>query len=114
MDGTWVKALVGLVPAGMLFSGSVVFFIREKRACSWLQFIGAPGLVTVVLTHVLEAMDLFPWMGRGLKHTAGHYLDLVSAALGLTLFPAGFLIQALRSRKTSWPYSYERTGDRNN
>ena len=31
----------------------------------------------------------------GLEHSAGHYLDLWSAVLGLTLFPVGYLFHAL-------------------
>ncbi len=50
-------------------------------------------LVIVVLTHICEALGLFPWMGWGAEHSAGHYLDLSSAVLGLTLFPAGYLIR---------------------
>jgi hypothetical protein len=47
----------------------------------------------IVLTHVCEAHHFFPWMGWGLKHSLGHYVDLFSAILGLTLLPAGFLIR---------------------
>jgi len=34
-------------------------------------------------------------MGWGNKSSLGHYVDLVSAVLGLTLFPAGYLLAAL-------------------
>jgi hypothetical protein len=54
-------------------------------------------LVVVVLTHVSETLSLFPWMHWGLEHSAGHYLDLGSAVLGLTFFPVGYLFHALRS-----------------
>jgi hypothetical protein len=56
------RALVAMVPAGMLFSGSVVLFFRGKTVCSFLQVLGAGCLVVVVLTHVSEALLLFPWM----------------------------------------------------
>jgi hypothetical protein len=56
-----------------------------------LQFIGAGGLVVVVLTHVAETLELFPGMGWGLPNSPGHYLDLVSAILGCTLLALGFL-----------------------
>ena len=39
----------------------------------------------VVLTHVSEALHLFPWMHWGDEHSLGHYLDFGSAVLGLTL-----------------------------
>lgn len=95
MNVTLVNALVALLPAGMLFFGSVVLFVRGKALSSFLQLAGAGCLVVVVLTHVSEALQLFPWMRWGLEHSVGHYLDLWSAILGLTLFPIGYLIQAL-------------------
>jgi len=49
----------------------------------------------VVLTHIAEAFHLFPWMQWGLKQSAGHYLDLGCAVLGLVLFPGGYLLGAL-------------------
>ncbi len=98
MNITVLKALVALLPAGMLFSGSVVLFFRGKSLCSLLQLAGAASLVVVVLTHVAEALHLFPWMRWGLEHSLGHYLDLSSAVLGLTLFPIGYLLHALTER----------------
>jgi Ca2+/Na+ antiporter len=90
-------ALAALVPVCMLFAGSAVLFSRGKTVCSFLQLLGAGCLVMVVLTHVSETLHLFPWMHWGLEHSAGHYLDLGSAVLGLTLFPIGYLLHALRS-----------------
>ena len=55
--------------------------------------LGAGCLVVVVLTHLREALHLLPWMHWGLEHSAGHYLDLGSAVLGLTLFPIGYLLR---------------------
>jgi hypothetical protein len=98
MNVTLLKALVALVPACMLFSGSVVLFFRGKTVCSFLQLLGAGCLVVVVLTHVSEALHLFPWMHWGLEHSVGHYLDFWSAVLGLTLFPLGYLLHALTKR----------------
>ena len=90
-------ALAALVPVCMLFAGSAVLFSRGKTVCSFLQLLGAGCLVMVVLTHVAETLRLFPWMHWGLEHSAGHYLDLGSAILGLTLFPIGYLFHALRT-----------------
>jgi hypothetical protein len=90
-------ALAALVPVCMPFAGSAVLFSRGKTVCSFLQLLGAGCLVMVVLTHVSETLRLFPWMHWGLEHSAGHYLDLGSAVLGLTLFPIGYLLHALRS-----------------
>src|SRR5206468_7482687 len=99
MNAALLKGLAALVPACMLFSGSVVLFFREKTVWSLLQLLGAGCLVVVVLTHVSEALPLFTWMHWGTRHSAGHYLDLWSAALGLTLFPMGYLFHALTQRR---------------
>src|SRR5258708_6198858 len=93
-----LKALGALVPAVMLLSGSVVLFLREKTVSSLLQLLGAGCLVVVVLTHVSEALHLFPWMHWGIEDSVGHYLDLWSAIFGLTLFPVGYLFHALAKR----------------
>jgi hypothetical protein len=94
------KALVALVPACMLVSGAVVLFLRGKTVSSFLQLLGSGCLVMVVLTHVCEALRLFPSMHWGLEHSAGHYLDFGSAFLGLTLFPTGYLLHAVTKWRT--------------
>ncbi len=60
-----------------------------------------------VLTHVAETLQLFPSMHWGLAHRVGHYVDLWSAALGLTLFPLRYFLDALtgatrRSMAPAW------------
>jgi hypothetical protein len=91
-------ALVLLVPASLMFSGSVVLFCRGKSVWSLLQLVGTGCLVVVVICHVSEGLHLFPRMHWGLKHGVGHYLDFWSAVLGLTLFPLGYLFYALTKR----------------
>ena len=98
MNVTLLKALVALVPAGILFVGSVLLLLRRRTLGSFLQLLGAGCLVVVVLTHLCEAIHLFPWMQWGQEHSVGHYLDLWSAVLGLTLFPIGYLLHALTKR----------------
>ena len=93
--------LAALVPACVLLAGSAVQFSREKTVGTFLQLLGAGCLVVVVLTHVPEALHWFPWMHWGLEHSAGHYLDLGSAVLGLALFPVGYLSHALQSDTAS-------------
>jgi len=95
MNATLPKALIAFVPAGMLLSGSAVLFLRGKSGWSLLQLLGAACLMVVVLTHVCEALHLFPWMQWGLEHSVGHYLDFGSAVAGLTFFPIGYLLHAL-------------------
>ncbi len=103
MNVTLLKRAIALVPAGMLFSGSVVLFSRGKTLCSFLQLLGAGCLVLVVLTHVAEALHLFPWMHWGLEHSVGHYLDFWSAVLGLALSPLGYLLDVLTKRRAERP-----------
>jgi hypothetical protein len=98
MTVTLAKSLMAFLPAGMLFWGAVVLFLRGKSVPSLLQLVGAACLVMVVLTHVSEALHLFPSMRWGQEHSTGHYIDLSSAVLGVTLFPTGFLLQALGKR----------------
>ena len=98
MNVTLLKALVVLVPASMLCSWSAVVFLRGKTLCSLLQLLGAGCLVVVGLTHVSEALQLLPWMYWGSPDSVGHYLDFVSAGLGLTLFPVGYLCRVLTKR----------------
>jgi len=95
---TLVNAMIALVPACMLFSGSVILFFSARTVSSFLQFFGGGCLIVVVLTHVSEALHLFPWMHWGLEHSVGHYLDFFSAVLGLTLFPLGYLLHVLNQR----------------
>jgi hypothetical protein len=54
VNTTLLKALVALVPAGMLFSGSAVMFFRGKTAPLFLQLLGAGCLLLVVFTHCLK------------------------------------------------------------
>ena len=66
---------------------------------SFLQLIGAGCLVMVVLTHLFEALQLFPSMHWGAEHSVGHYLDLWSGVLGLKLFPFGYFLHTLARRR---------------
>jgi len=92
-------ALVAIgIPLFALFWGSALLFAKEKSMWSFLHVIGTRCLVIVVLTHICEALGLFPWMHLGLKGSVGHYLDFWSATLGLTLFPVGYLFHSPRNR----------------
>ena len=59
MNLTFLKAVVAVMPASMLFSGSVVLFRRGKTLWSFLQLLGAGCLEIVVLAHFTEALNLF-------------------------------------------------------
>ncbi|HYZ41217.1 MAG TPA: hypothetical protein VE687_11420 [Stellaceae bacterium] len=86
------------VPISLLFAGSVILLFKVKTTFAVLQFAGAGGLMMVLLTHIAEALRLLSWMDWGSEYSPGHYLDLASAIVGLTLFPLGYLMQALARR----------------
>jgi hypothetical protein len=94
----WLKALIALVRATMLFSGSVILFCDKKTIPTLLQLLGAACLLVVVLTHGFEAFHMFPRMNWGRDKSIGHYLDFWSAVIGLSLFPAGYLLNSLTKR----------------
>jgi succinate dehydrogenase/fumarate reductase cytochrome b subunit len=98
MNDTALKAFTALIPVCALFTGSVIIWLRRKRMSSFLQLLGATGLVVVILTHVFEGIRLFPRMHWGSQHSVGHYLDLLCAILGLMLFSLGYLIHAVNMR----------------
>lgn len=88
--------LLGLcIPACIVLVGSAALFFRTRTTSTFLQLLGAGGLIMVVIAHIAEAFQLLPCMGWGLEHSAGHYLDLSSAIIGLTAFPSGYLLFAL-------------------
>jgi hypothetical protein len=98
MTAILAKSLVALIPACMLFWGAAVLFFRGKSVASFLQLVGAGCLIVVTLTHVFEALRLFSVMRWGEEHSIGHYVDLSSAVLGVTLFSTGFLLHASGKR----------------
>jgi hypothetical protein len=98
MNNAALKALIALIPILALFVGSGVIWQKRRSISSRLQFLGATGLIVVVLIHVFEALRIFPWMGWGLEDSIGHYLDLLCATVGFTLFPVGYLIHAVKMR----------------
>ena len=99
MNSESLKALLALLPACLLLLGSGIRFYRGKNVDVGMQLDGASAAMLVVLTHICETLHLFPRMHWGMQDSAGHYLDLVSAILGLALFPLGYLLGALRDRQ---------------
>jgi len=76
---------------GVLFAGSLVLFARRKSASALLQLLGSGCLALAVIAHVSETFHLFPTL-----HLGSHYIGLGTAALGLILFPLGYLGQAVK------------------
>src|SRR5690348_5998193 len=99
MDPTLLKALIALVPVSLVFAGSLILYIRSRTGFAILQLIGSGCLILVVLVHFCEALHFLTWMRWGQEGSAGHYLDLASVVLGLTLYPLGFLLHALAYRQ---------------
>jgi hypothetical protein len=95
MSNSYALLLGFGLPTCMLLIGSFLVFARDKSVASILQLLGATFLTVVVLVHVAETFSLLPWMDWGLRRSSGHYLDLGSAVLGLTLFPIGYLWHAV-------------------
>ena len=98
MTAALLKALLAELPVLALLVGSALLFSREKSVGSTLQVLGAGCLQVVVLTHICEALQLFPSMHWGEEGSIGHYVDLAGAVLGVTLFPAGYFLDAWRRR----------------
>ena len=61
-----------------------------------MQLFGAGCIVAVAVTHVCEALHVFPGMHWGLESSAGRYVDLACAVLG-SFFPAGYFFHTLSS-----------------
>ena len=99
MDTTLFRALFLLVIVGFLFVWSLISFLKQRAAFSFIQLLGAGFLMIVVLTHIFEALSWFSFMQWGSPHSNGHYLDLGSAILGLILFPTGLLLHLLKKMK---------------
>jgi|SRR5579872_129523 len=79
------KAIAVALPVALLLGFSILRVARSRTPSAWLQLLGAGCLLIVVLTHVAEALHILTSMGWGEPHSIGHYTDLVSALLGITL-----------------------------
>ena len=94
MNAALVRTLIGLLPVCLLLSGSAVLFRSCKSLYPLLQLFGSGCLLVVIVTHICEALRLFPYMHWG-EHSIGHYVDLASALLGITLFSVGYFLYCL-------------------
>jgi hypothetical protein len=62
MNSTLLRAALGFVLVLVLLAYFVAAFRRQKVLPSALQICGAVCLMIVVLTHVAEALQVFPAM----------------------------------------------------
>ena len=93
-----MKAMVVLVPVSVLLVYSLAVLVTRNSVPAVLQLVGATCLLVVVLTHIAEALHLFPVMQWGEPDSVGHYIDLSSAVLGITLTPLGYILRRRKSR----------------
>lgn len=75
-----------------VFVASAIQFARERAVSRGLRLIGSTFLLVVVASHLAEKFEWFAGMGWGLPDRPGHYIDLVSAILGVSLFAGGSLL----------------------
>jgi len=99
MNPTLLRAVLALVPALALLAVFLIRFTRTTSTGALLQLLGASFLVVVVLAHVCEGLGLLPWMQWGRPHSIGHYVDLASAVIGVTLVPLGYVLARKRGRR---------------
>lgn len=91
-----VTILLGIgILVAVIFAASSIRLARDRMASAAVQVVGASGLVMVVLAHLAETFRWLPAMGWGRPDSVGHYLDLVSAIMGVTLLLLGYLAGAL-------------------
>ncbi len=98
-DVLW-RALVLGVPTVVLLTFSILRVAVTRSLSGVLQVPGTGCLLITVLTHVAEGWHLLPSMGWGAPHSVGHYVDLTSAVLGLTLLVGAVLLTVL-GKKTN-------------
>jgi len=99
MNPGLLKVLLALAPTLLLLLGTAALYVRSKAAAALAMALGAASLLVVVLAHVCEALNLLPFMGWGAQGSIGHYIDLASAIVGVTMLAVGALIHALSKRK---------------
>jgi hypothetical protein len=100
MNATLVKAAIAFLPVSALLAYSIVVFARRQTMLSAVRLLGAECLAVVVVTHVCEALHLFPAMRWGEQDSVGHYLDLSSIWLGVSLLTVTTIVHVVRSRSS--------------
>ena len=100
MNPSLAKALLALIPVSVLFAWSVGVLLQERNCGALFQLLGTVCFLVVVLTHVFEALHLFPLMRWGRPDSIGHYLDLTTALLAIILLPLSYFVRR-RSRQSS-------------
>ena len=92
--------VVGTIVLGLLAT-STRSWVRERDWMATVQFSGACLLTVMVLTHVCETFQWLPSLGWGRPSTIGHYIDLLSANVGVSLLLLGYSGRQLIRRRSS-------------
>jgi len=96
-----LRVIVISIPVLMALWASTLAFAKEKTLTALVQLTGALCLLLVIFAHTSEAVGFLPSMGWGQPNTAGHYIDLASAIIGVTLLTVGYLLRRLFRRRIS-------------
>ncbi len=92
MNSTLAKSVGDLLLMGTIGTFTWRTFRRTGTTGPLLELIGAAGWAMLGITHIFEGLHVFPFMHWGIEGSPGHYLNLVSLAIGL-LLPIGFVLQ---------------------
>ena len=91
-----MKGLLALVGTFTFLGVSVSVLMTRRGVSSVLLALGCGSFAVMALTHVFEAYSLLPRLGWGKPHTVGHFIDLITALLGITLVGASFLLRSVQ------------------
>jgi hypothetical protein len=94
-EGMKVTLFAVDIPVCAILFVSIIGFTKERSIWRFVQLLGGGLPAHDGACAHWEAFHLFPGMNWGRNNSAGHYLDLFSSILGLTLFPLGYLLQVL-------------------
>jgi|ERR1700732_5306949 hypothetical protein len=92
MNAAVLKGLLALVAACTFLGVSIVLFLTRRGLASALQAMGIGCFGVMALTHVFEEFSILPGLGWGQPHSVGHFIDLVTALLGVTFMTTSFLL----------------------
>src|SRR5262245_53939363 len=101
MNMTLVVALLIGAPILLLFILAGRRVLLAPTVSGVFLVVGAGSLFVMVLTHIAEALNLFPSMGWGQRHSPGHTLDVLSVYLGIGFLVAASLCPLLRRNLTA-------------
>ena len=97
----FIMTSLAIVGAVVLFIciASVFDFLKSRSQATIIQLAGSGLFLVMVLTHVAEHFHLLMAMRWGSRDSIGHYLDLISAIGGASLFCSGFVIRLVRNKQ---------------